>query len=175
MEIWKDIPGYEGRYLVSNKGLVKSLVSSHNGRNSATKEYIVKQYFAKGYLRVALTDAMGKVHYFSVHRLVLFAFNSDNTGLHVNHIDGNKQNNNLNNLEWVTRSENQKHAYRIGLEQPVDNGLKKKIAIFKDSVLLSVEDSIRAACRKYNLERREVQRAITGKYKHHHGFTFELL
>lgn len=174
MEKWKEIPGYESRYLISNTGAVKSLVYFHNGKTVTNKERILRQVNNRGYLRVALTDFTGIVKHHCVHRLVLSAFKGSST-LSVNHIDGNKQNNNLSNLEWVTHSENQKHAYRIGLEKPVNNGLSKGISIYKNGVKVGNEISIREACRKYNLDRRSVNRVIAGKYKHHHGYTFKIL
>ena len=110
-----------------------------------------------------------------VHRLVMDAFNANNdTQLCINHIDGVKTNNKLNNLEWVTRSENQKHAYRLGLQTPSDNGLKKTVSIFKNEVLLDTKVSIRELCRSFNLDRRTVQRTIAGIYKHHKGYTFKI-
>lgn len=62
----------------------------------------------------------GKKRTFLAHRLVLKAFNpiDDMENLEVNHKDGNKKNNNLDNLEWVTTSENQRHAFLMGLNKP---------------------------------------------------------
>ena len=84
-------------------------VFSHN-----TKSYLIP-FNNRGYLRVGLSNK-NKHKKFLVHRLVAEAFlpNNNNNKI-VNHIDGNKQNNNISNLEWTTYSENSKHAYRIGL------------------------------------------------------------
>ena len=118
-EIWKDIEGYEGLYQVSNRGRVKSLeriVMRKNGRPYSVPELIKeRQIDHKGYDRIGL-NKNGKKKRFFVHRLVLQAFNpsSDET-LEVNHIDGNKLNNNVENLEWVTSSENSIHAFKNNL------------------------------------------------------------
>lgn len=98
-EIWKDIDGFDGRYQVSTWGRVRSLKG------------ILKPYEnAKGYLKIGLTKN-GKCHKKRVNRLVAIAFipNPDNKP-QVDHIDGNKQNNSITNLRWVTNNENQKNA-----------------------------------------------------------------
>lgn len=78
---------------------------------------IKPQASSAGYLRVELfTAGSGRKHL--VHRLVAKAFVANPDGKpHVNHVDGNKANNNAVNLEWVTQSENQIHAYRLGLQK----------------------------------------------------------
>ena len=112
-EIWKDIINYEGLYQVSNKGRIKSL----NYKNTQQIK-ILKQYKSTtGYLRTCLCKN-GIVKFFSIHRLVAQAFiDNRNDLLEVNHIDGDKQNNNINNLEWCTRSENNIHAIKNNLRK----------------------------------------------------------
>ena len=119
MEIWKDLAEYEGLYQVSNTGIVKSYdrkVSCKSGATRLCKGKILKQFEnERGYLCVVLTkDKKSKIA--KVHRLVAKTFldNFDNKP-QVNHIDGDKRNNNIGNLEWVTNSENMLHAYAIGL------------------------------------------------------------
>lgn len=109
-EIWKDAVGYEGRYQVSNYGNVKSL----NYRSSTNKAQIMKTRITKsGYVTVMLGKERNQP---SVHVLVAKAFipNPDNLPC-VNHIDGNKTNNCVTNLEWVSQSENRIHAIKNGL------------------------------------------------------------
>ena len=111
-EIWKDVKGYEGLYQVSNLGRVRSLdrtVNSgiKNNSNVLFKGRILKQYQKRnGYLQVTFT-VNSKRKYVGVHRLVAETFipNPDNKS-QVNHIDENKTNNNVYNLEWCTPKEN---------------------------------------------------------------------
>ena len=117
-EIWKDISNFEGLYQVSNLGNVKRILFK-NGKYEIKKDKIKTKRIDKyGYDTVALCKN-GKQKNYLVHRLVALAFIPNLLNKpQVNHIDGNKQNNNVNNLEWCSNSENQLHAYQ--------NNLKKK-------------------------------------------------
>ena len=113
-EVWKDVKGYEGKYQVSNLGNVKSLLDKQLNK----REMILKPSLShKGYLKVFLSKDSKKSSK-TIHRLVAEAFipNLENKKT-VNHIDGNKANNRVDNLEWLSNSENQKHAWRLGLKQ----------------------------------------------------------
>ncbi len=115
MEIWKDIKDYEGLYQVSNLGNVKSIKRSCNQRYGLrqVKERILKTgKTKKGYLIVALRkDQITKTH--AVHLLVANAFipNANNYP-QINHKDENKENNNVNNLEWCTNKYNCNYGTR---------------------------------------------------------------
>ena len=118
-EIWKDIKGYEGLYQISNLGQVKSLARPINNFNQCcNKDKLLKGGIKRGYRQVILLKDK-KRKYASVHRLVAEAFlpNPDKKP-QVNHIDGNKKNNRLDNLEWVTASENMKHSYDSKIRVP---------------------------------------------------------
>ena len=137
-EEWRDIPGFEGRYQVSNLGRVKSLpreVSNYTGKLLVKEKILKQRHDFKGYMRIDLKDNTGKHRYLGVHRLVALAFipNPDNKP-QINHIDGNKENNMLNNLEWVNNSENQLHAYRTGLSHVSEKAGKPKKAVLQISV-----------------------------------------
>lgn len=105
-EIWKKVSDFDD-YIVSNHGRVAKVLK-------CTKD-------CRGYMRAHLSKKDGKSNIF-VHRLVMKAFrpNEKSEELFVNHIDGDKTNNNLDNLEWCTHKENMEHAFRTGL-------IKKKI------------------------------------------------
>lgn len=110
-EIWKDVIGYEGLYQVSNFGNVKVLpriIKNYRGSFLA-KEKILKPCITEGYARVVLTKN-GIRSTKKVHRLVASAFLGEMNHLHVNHIDCNRSNNHIDNLEWVTHLENMRHA-----------------------------------------------------------------
>ena len=108
MEIWKKIKGYND-YFVSDKGRIKSIKS---GEERILKPTVDSQ---GKYLLICLSKK-GKVKLHLVHRLVAEAFKKNEKGLpQVNHIDLNKQNNSIDNLEWVSASENSKHAYKNGV------------------------------------------------------------
>lgn len=107
MEVWKDIKGFEGIYQISSHGRIKSFKKNKKG-------YILSNRNKNGwYLNVVLTS---KDNWRSVkiHRLVAESFipNPDNKP-EVNHKDGDKQNNKVENLEWVTESENMNHAINM--------------------------------------------------------------
>lgn len=97
-------------YSLSNLGEIYS---------SKSNRFLSPCIGSSGYLRVTLTDDEGATKDFSIHRLVAFSFlREDTERSYVNHIDGNKLNNNVKNLEWVTASENNIHAYTEGLSYP---------------------------------------------------------
>lgn len=113
IEVWKPIKGYKQSYFISNFGRVRN----KEGR------IITQRYNRNGYLRVILS-LNGETRRLMTHRLVASHFkrNPDKLPI-VNHIDGRKDNNHVKNLEWVTQSDNIKHAWRTGL-------FKSKVKIY---------------------------------------------
>lgn len=105
-EIWKDIKGYEGKYQVSNYGKIKSLNYKRTGNERIMKEYPS----IKGYSRTCLCKN-NKVKFHLIHRLVAEAFiPNPRKCLEINHKNGVKTDNRVDNLEWCTRLENVRHS-----------------------------------------------------------------
>lgn len=124
-EIWKPCVGFTWNYEVSNLGRVRSLGNAGNNRPGL----ILKPKIDKGgYLTIpSMRNNEGRLKSTKVHRLVAQAFipNPDFKP-QVNHVDGDKQNNRVDNLEWCTHSENTLHSYRIGLQKSNGRGEIKK-------------------------------------------------
>lgn len=120
IEVWRPVVGYEGYYECSNYGRVRGVDRVVTKINGATVKYegkvLYPRYNHKGYLSVCLSKGC-KGRYHRVHRIVATAFISEppSDKHQVNHIDGNKANNHVANLEWVTASGNIVHAYSMGL------------------------------------------------------------
>lgn len=102
-EVWADVKGFEGKYRISSIGRVRSV----------KRDIILRPGNSRGYHNVTLSNGIAKKST-GVHRLVAQAFipNPDNKPS-VNHIDGNKINNSVGNLEWCTQAENLSHAFQV--------------------------------------------------------------
>ena len=123
MEIWKDVKGYEGLYQVSNKGRIKSL----NYRRTGKEGILQHSLDSYGYLKVTL-HKNGKQKYFRIHRLVAEAFIPNVNDLpEVNHIDENKENNHVENLEWCDRKYNNNYGSRNERASTSMKGKKRKL------------------------------------------------
>lgn len=149
-EIYKDIKGYEGLYQVSNLGNVRSL------RNN---KILIKKTDRYGYSVVNLANKIVKTK--KVHRLVAEAFIPNPNNLKtVNHIDKNRKNNNVNNLEWLSIKDN------------VNYSCSKKVLKYDlDGNFMEKYDSVKEACEKNNVFRGNIRRCCndfkktTGGYK----------
>jgi len=184
IEIWKEIQGYEGSFEASNLGHIKSLsryVKHPKGGLKKIRERILKQQNGtNGYFIVSL-NGVSK----TVHRLVASAFilNSENKA-EVNHIDGNKKNNRIDNLEWATISENRFHAYKNGLQKAPFSMLGRKGKNCPNSksvakILQNGEkvfyDSLTIAQNKTKIDRSSIRRCIVGQQNHAGGYKWEYL
>lgn len=175
--IWRDIEGYEGLYQVSNTGLVRSLdreveVNAPNGIvNRSLKGKELKPFFSQGYLKVALCLNNSR-HNHLIHRLVAKAFHENPLDLpQVNHIDAVKTNNSSENLEWVTESENTKHAFKLGiLTQIGSNNRNSRLSekdVLKIKRLLKKGLTRAEIGRKFNYPRQHISSISTGKLWRH--------
>lgn len=170
-EVWKDIFGYEGLYQVSTLGRVKSLGNRSNHRN----EIILKPAVVQGYLKVNLyKNSKGKI--WSIHRLVALTFlKNSNNKPEVNHIDGNKKNNCLDNLEWNTKNENQKHCVATGLRRP-KKSFECKLSVqiakvdIKTNKILHVYGSYREAERITGVAHSNIKKCVKGYFKQMGGY-----
>lgn len=174
-EIWEDIPEYTGMYQASNLGRIRSMDRkitqlANGGKTQFTyikKGRILAQNIQNGGYFVVSISANAKRKICTVHRLVASAFiENPNNYRDVNHKDGNKKNNNIENLEWVEHSENIKHSYRE-LKQKRHN---KPIRCIETGVVYS---SCKEASDKTGINKCSINHAINGLYKHAGGFTWE--
>ena len=166
---WKNIEGYEGYYQISNNGQV---------RNIKTNKILIGDINSSGYKRVMLY-APNKKRFF-IHRLVAeyFCYKPSNyKELVVNHIDGNKLNNNYKNLEFITRSENDLHAFKLKLRKPHSPKYRRKVMAIKDDEIIffkttlecskhfnTTPASIRAACNSYGTNHQYLFKGYILKY-----------
>lgn len=165
-EIWKDIEGYEGLYQVSNLGRVKSLertVVRKNGVLQKNAERILKPQPLFSYLGVYLYDKNSNRKSKMIHRLVAETFIPNPEGKkEVNHVDGDKFNNTLNNLEWVTPSENIRHAIDTKLLQHYTKYSKEEILnCYK--YIIETGTPIKTACKKFNIKYGNFMTILNGK------------
>lgn len=189
MEIWKDVKDYEGLYQVSNLGNIKSLdrvvkLVSKNQFNSFTTlkaikgKEISKVVNSKGYYQIALYKN-GKMKNKLLHRLVLEAFipNIENKPT-VNHIDGNKLNDRLDNLEWATNKEQISHAINnLGFKSVIsDKCRQKQIELHQRKVRRSdgsIFNSIKEASLGDEVLRRNISQVCKGYKKTAGGYSWE--
>ena len=174
-ETWKSIKGFEKRYEVSNLGRIKSI----GGKSNHKKDIIMKQIINhKGYLQLVLRKN-NMPHHCIVHRLVAQAFipNPDNLP-QINHIDGNKQNNRVDNLEWCDNSYNQIHANKLGLNENRIRRVKEicnkpVIQLTLDGVEIDRFASLREASNKTGCSYKSMSLCATGKVKTSGGYIWK--
>lgn len=179
-EIWKDITGYEGLYQVSNLGRVRSLdryvTHSRGVVKYIRKGCVLKQNTDKGGYKYVGLYKDGKVKYIKVHRLVaqVFLHNPDNLP-EVNHIDENKSNNRVDNIEWCSHKQNCNHGTRN--ERMSKNKLnyqsysKPVLQYTKDGQFVAEYPSIAEAER--NIKLTNIQSVLNGNRKTAGGYIWK--
>ena len=175
-QIWKTIDNY-GDYEVSNYGKVRRI--SYDGDKSKEEQYKLPYYLKHridkdGYFRYTLC-VKGKTKSFYAHRLVAQAFiPNPNNKPQVNHIDGNKQNNYVDNLEWCTIQENNLHALRNGLRDMKNNKLSKQVEQYDmNGNLLNTFKSANDAKRITGLSQGHISECCRGEYKQYKGYVWK--
>lgn len=153
-EIWKDIAGYEGKYKVSNYGNIYSVKSNRT---------LLPLRALNGYLLIML----GRTTY-SIHRIVATTFLPNPNKLPcINHKDGNKHNNKVDNLEWCSYSYNLIHAYKTGL-----NRRERAVECLQNGVVVKRYRSAREA-EKDGFSNQLIAKCCLGKRKSHKGYEWK--
>ena len=180
---WKDIVGYENEYQINQFGEIRTLKDSPK-----LKKYdVLKPQISKrnGYVYQMLYKN-GKEKLLRVHRLVAMAFLPNPNNLpQVNHKDGNKQNNSVDNLEWCEQSYNMKHAYKNGLQIPSENQRKaiintnklkqKKVCQIKYGEIINTFSGISEASRQTKISISCISRCCNLKRKSTNGYEWRFL
>ena len=161
-EIWKPIKNYENLYEISNFGVIRKV---------KTKRPLKVFYRTNGYYTTSLCKDY-KVTMVYLHRLIAETFipNPDNLPC-VNHIDGNKTNNDLNNLEWCSLLDNIRHAYKNSL---MENN--RKVAQYDiNGNYIKTYNSTNEASKETNISQSSISMCALGKYKQTKGYIFKYL
>jgi hypothetical protein len=170
---WSDIKGYEGLYqirMIDKEPWVeiKSIFRF--------KKHLKTYFSSKGYLRITLWKDK-KPKYISIHRIVCLQYiPKENNKTMINHKNGIKSDNRIENLEWCNNSENVKHAYDNNLMASGENHhfFKGKIAVYKNNVLVEVLVG-QSEMKSRGWDNANIYRVINGKQKTYKGHTFKRL
>lgn len=167
-EIWKDVQGYENRYQISNIGRVKSLermVGHYTGGLMFLRSRILKH--GKGRYPYIILINDGKRNTLKIHRMVAIAFiPNPNNKPSVNHINGLRDDNRVENLEWCTHKENMKHAADTGLKYLGENHPNSKLTkedVIKIKKRISSGEPLRSIANNYSVNRANISAIKFGK------------
>lgn len=164
-EVWKEVFGYEGRYEVSNRGRVYS---------HFLKRELTQYDRGNGYLSVMLSKK-GKSKNYTVHSLVAEAFlGKPQKGLEIDHIDGNKTNNNVLNLRYITHSDNMNNPVSIAKRY---EAIKAKqgvsVIAYMNGIKVGEYICLMDAAKALKVECTNISRILRGKLKTTGGYTFK--
>lgn len=174
-EIWRDIPRYEGLYSISTSGDIKSLgrlIRCRGGERFKNETNVTSYPNQKGYVMVQLYKG-GHRKNFTIHRLLSITFLENPENLpQINHKDGNKQNNSLENLEWCSSLHNVQHSRITGLNK--NYGEKVNTVKLKESEVLKIDrlyrsggTSLRKLARQFNVCKNTIRSIVLHKtWKH---------
>ena len=167
-EIFKDIKGYDGLYQVSNLGKIKSLNYNRTGKEKLLKQNIN----SNNYFKITLSKNNVRKNY-CTHVLVAKTFIENPNRLPcINHIDGNKQNNHIDNLEWVTYKQNTEHAYKRNL---MKHFKVKVIQYDKNMNVIKIWNSITEASMNVNTSKMNIIKCCKGINKTAKGYIWKYL
>lgn len=176
MEMFKPIKNYEGLYEISNYGNVKSLAKKcGKGKGYLTNEKLLNLHLDRQDYKYVALSRNGKVKKHKIHRLVAENFICNPCKKkQVNHINGIKYDNFVLNLEWVTASENSKHAYKIGLQKPIkgkNNNRSIKVNQYDINMnYINSYNGLREAMRETGCAVGDVAACCKGRKKHVKNF-----
>lgn len=177
-EIWKDIPGYEGHYQASTLGKIRSLdryLFHPICRRRFLKGRVLKLALSdRGYLHLCLYNPKNKNH--RINRLIAQTFIPNPENLpEVNHKDGNKLNNNVDNLEWCTSSENNLHAVRMGLVKRgvTDPRSKPVVQLTLDGDFVAEFAGVKEAARETGISLGNISNVLHKKRNFAGGYKWE--
>lgn len=164
-DIWRDIPGYEGIYQASTEGKVKSLNYKNTGKEGELKASLE----SSGYLHLVLSkDGVNKT--FRVHRIIALTFLEPIPGKnHIDHIDGNRLNNSVSNLRWVSQKENNNFEpyKKCNSESHINNKKLSKtvLQLSLDGTIMAEYESISEAARQRGIYHANISACCRGKLK----------
>lgn len=170
MEIWKEINGYKPIYFVSSYGRIKSICRetrcNRNGKY-IRKERLLRFSHTRRYLTAYLYDENGKKKSVLVHRIVANAFiDNPNKLKEIDHIDGNPENNRVENLRWVTHKQNCNNPTTLLKTKGKPSKHRKAVAAYNlDGTLYKIFPSVQLAAEETGAHRANIRKCINGKYK----------
>jgi len=188
-EIWKPVKGYEDLYAISSLGRVKSLPriffsgKNHNIKKEYPERIIKNKVYKTGYLYIVLSKG-GVVKKIKIHRLVANAFIKNPLKKpFIDHINGVKHDNRVNNLRWVTGSENMNNPHtkrrlsigKMGKQNPMKKNIRRIQQLSLNGSLIKEWSSVSEASLFYNIDTSCIYRAANGVYETASGFKWKFV